>query len=52
MANMVTDFMRLTIVPILPSLPNIGKAEYVELFLASTACGINGEENWPGDAAT
>jgi hypothetical protein len=41
----------LTVVPILPILRNIGKAEYVELFLASTPCGIDGEENWPGDAA-
>jgi hypothetical protein len=41
----------LTVVSILPSLTDIGKAEDIELFLASTPCGINGEENWPGYAA-
>jgi hypothetical protein len=35
----------------LPSLLNIGKAEYVELFLASTPCSIDGEEDWPDHAA-
>jgi ABC-type tungstate transport system permease subunit len=44
------DFKCFTVIIILLALPNVAKAYDIELRLATTASGIDGEENRPGNA--